>query len=124
MVIKDVYDSLGGSYETALSRLMNDRLIEKFALKFVNDPSYASLEDAMEKKDWAAAFSASHTLKGVALNLAFSVLAASASKLTDMFRPQNIASYNENDFVSAFETVKVDYANVINKLNEYAASKQ
>lgn len=34
MDIKKFYEEIGGNYEEALSRLMNDSLIERFVLKF------------------------------------------------------------------------------------------
>lgn len=67
--------------------LMRDSMIEKFVNKFPKDPTFAALKQAVEGEDWAAAFSAAHTLKGVALNLAFQTLGNEASELTEMLRP-------------------------------------
>ena len=87
MNVKEFYDAIGGSYETALGRLSRDSMIEKFVNKYPKDPTFAELKQAVEGQDWAAAFSAAHTLKGVALNLAFQTLGSEASELTEMLRP-------------------------------------
>ena len=87
MNVKEFYEAIGGSYDTAVGRLMRDSMIEKFVNKFPKDPSFAALEQAVGAEDWEAAFSAAHTLKGVSLNLAFQTLGQQASELTEMLRP-------------------------------------
>lgn len=55
---------------TALARFMgNEKLYEKFLRKFVEDESFFKLYVAVNNKDAESAFSAAHTLKGVAGNL-------------------------------------------------------
>lgn len=86
MTIEEKYICLHGDYEEAKNRLMNDRLVEKFALKFLSDPSMQQLRDAVAAGDNATAFRAVHTLKGVAANLAFTELRMAASELTEQMR--------------------------------------
>lgn len=87
MTLRELYDNIGGNYDDALSRLMNDRLIEKFIRKYPQDGSYAELIDAVNAGDRERSFRAAHTIKGVAGNLAFTELAAAASVLTEQLRP-------------------------------------
>lgn len=86
MNTQEVYNQLHGSYTDAKSRLMTDKLIEKFLLKFLNDPTYQQLIDAAEAGNIEESFRAAHTLKGVAANLGFTELQQSASALTEQLR--------------------------------------
>ena len=71
MTIRECYDELGLDFDAVLSRLVNEKLVQKFALKFLDDPSFQNLKDALDSKDVETAFRAAHTLKGVCLNLGF-----------------------------------------------------
>lgn len=104
MTIKELYESIGADYEDALHRLMNDRLVTKFSLKFLDDQSFASLCAAMEAEDWETAFRAAHTLKGVAQNLAFTELGKSSAALTEALR-----GYKKPEDPALLEQVKSDY---------------
>ena len=71
MTTKECYEKIGSNYESVLSRFGNEALVKRFALKFLKDPSYAELKEALEAHDAERAFRAAHTLKGVCLNLGF-----------------------------------------------------
>ena len=86
MNLEELYISLHGDYADAKARLMSDRLVEKFVLKFPSDPSIQELRDAVASGDNASAFRAVHTLKGVAANLSFTELRRAASDLTEQLR--------------------------------------
>ena len=51
MTLKECYATLCGNYDEALSRLMNERLMERFLQKFLSDPSFNEIKDAIENKD-------------------------------------------------------------------------
>ena len=86
MTPNDLYAELNGNYEDAKARLMNDKLITKFVLKYPNDPSYDTLVEAWDSQDGEAIFKASHALKGVAANLSFTALFTPTSELCEMYR--------------------------------------
>ena len=50
MSLKECYDKMGADYEDVLSRLRSEVLVRKFALKFLDDDSYANLKAAMERE--------------------------------------------------------------------------
>lgn len=50
MSLKECYDKMGADYEDVLSRLRSEVLVRKFALKFLDDDSYANLKAAMRWK--------------------------------------------------------------------------
>lgn len=113
MDVKDCYRELEGNYEDALSRLMNDTLIEKFLKKFLNDDSFQKLEMAIEAKDYHEAFVAAHTLKGVSLNLSLSKLSASASEITEYLRDCENKVIDDNKLNELFLHVSKDYSMTI-----------
>ena len=86
MTIEQCYQEMGGNYAGVCGRLPSQKLVEKFARKFPDDPSYAELTAAMASGDHDAAFRAAHTLKGVAANLSFTKLHISAGELTELLR--------------------------------------
>lgn len=67
-------------YEDVSARLRSDRLIQKFLLKYLDDPSFDQLCAAMAAKDREEAFRAAHTIKGVCQNLSFTRLLDSSSR--------------------------------------------
>ena len=87
MELKEVYEKIGGDYDDVVRRLMGEKLVRKFLLKFLDDKSYADLERTLSEGDYKEAFRAAHTLKGVAANLAFTELMERVSELTEQLRP-------------------------------------
>lgn len=81
----------GINVDSALARFMNnDALMEKFLRRFPDDPSYAQLCQAMTQGDVDAAFTAAHTLKGIAGNLSLDDLSAAASVVVESLRSKNL----------------------------------
>ena len=53
MTVRESYEKMGANYDGVLSRLGNEMLIKKFAVKFLKDPSFQDLTDAIEQGDAA-----------------------------------------------------------------------
>ncbi|MCQ2412234.1 MAG: Hpt domain-containing protein [Sphaerochaetaceae bacterium] len=119
MTIRECYERLHGDYDLALKRLMNERLIDKFILKFPADNSIAILRDAIATCNAGEMFRGAHTLKGVAANLAFTELQMAASQLTEQLRP-----CNEPVNLELYEKVEQCYSLVIETLLAYEAEKE
>ncbi|MCI8879546.1 MAG: Hpt domain-containing protein [Clostridiaceae bacterium] len=86
MTLQECYAAMGGSYEDAIGRLRSEKLVLKFVLKFLDDGSFGLLCSSMESGDYAEAFRAAHTIKGVCQNLSFSRLSDSSARLTEALR--------------------------------------
>lgn len=86
MTVKECYEKLGADYGEVIGRLMSDDRVKKYLLKYADKSELPALEDAMQKKDWDAAFSAAHNMKGIALNLSLTPLASSSSELCELLR--------------------------------------
>ena len=90
MTIEQCYSAIESNYEEVLGRFAgNKMLVEKFARKFIDDPSYQMLTETLEKQDYEEAFRAAHTLKGVCANLGFTQLFKVSSDLTEELRDGN-----------------------------------
>ena len=119
MNLTECYAQLGGSYEEVLSRLSSERLVKKFVLKFLNDPSYDLLVRSMESQDWPEAFRAAHTIKGVCQNLSFTALYQSGAALAEALRggstPEAPALYAQ---------VRADYERTAAAIRAYQAESE
>ena len=113
MNTKECYEKIGSNYESVLSRFGNEALVKRFALKFLKDPSYAELREALEARDAERAFRAAHTLKGVCLNLGFDNLFTVSSDLTEKLRAKELDGADEL-FVKVKEQYEITVAAVKN----------
>ena len=86
MTVKECYEQMGSDYEGVLERLGSEAIVKRFALKFLQDPSFAQLKESLAKNDGEEAFRAAHTLKGICLNLGFDNLFAPSQELTEKLR--------------------------------------
>lgn len=91
---------------------MNDNIATKFALRFLNDTTYAKLLEAVENENIEESFRMAHTLKGVSGNLGFYKLANAASELCEQLRPLKEKANNE-----LLANVKKEYLIVVQALN-------
>lgn len=64
MTVRECYEELGSDFDKVLSRLVSEALVKKFALKFLDDPSFGQLETALADKDAETAFRAATTIEG------------------------------------------------------------
>jgi len=86
MTVKEFYDSIGGNYEEAKTRLMDDTRIIKYLGMFTRDKSMQVITESLEKKDYNEAFNGAHSLKGVSQNMAFAGLSKAVEALTEDLR--------------------------------------
>lgn len=116
MTLQECYAAFGGGYEEVLGRLRSERLIQKFALKFLDDGSFRQLCEAVAAQDRENAFRAAHTLKGVCQNLGFDRLGGSSSRITDALRDAW-----PPDADALLEEVRADYEETAGALRAYRA---
>ena len=95
MTVKECYEQMGSDYEGVLGRLGSEAIVKRFALKFLQDPSFAQLKESLAKNDGEEAFRAAHTLKGVCLNLGFDELFEVSAELTEKLRERETAGSEE-----------------------------
>ena len=117
MTLKECYEKMEANYEEVIGRLRSERLVQKFALKFLDDPSYRLLITSMEEKNYEEAFRAAHTIKGVCQNLAFDRLGRSSSQLCEALR----GGFHP-EAPQLFELTRQDYALTAGAIRDFQAS--
>lgn len=113
MELKEFFAAVGGNYEDTLSRLPSEKMIKRFLLKFINDPSFENLQKAWKENDVRSAFLAAHTLKGTAATLGITKLSNISSELTEKLRGADALPES-----SLLEELEAEYRNVISSINE------
>ncbi len=113
MTLKECYAALEGDYESVLARLMTEKLVHKFVLKFLGDGSFQRLKDDMASEKYDDAFREAHTLKGVCQNLSFTKLFESSNKVTDALRNGNITEAGK-----LLPQVEADYLQTVSAINQ------
>ncbi len=105
MDLKACYAAMGADYEDVMRRLATEERVIKFLTRVPGDGSYDALRAALERKDYAEAFRAAHTIKGICLNLGLTTLLRSSSALADNLR-QGAA---DEDTPALFQALERDY---------------
>ncbi|MGN0656882.1 MAG: Hpt domain-containing protein [Ruminiclostridium sp.] len=118
MTIEECYRQFGGDFAAIKKRLPSEALIKKFITKFPEDGSFSDLKTAMKEGSRERAFRAAHTLKGVCANLSLSRLQLSASKLTELLRPEAEEIPAGADVL--FDEVRQDYELTVSAIRAYS----
>ena len=117
MTIKECYEKVGSDYDGVLKRLGSEALVKRFAVKFLNDPSFQELTDGLAAQDGEKAFRAAHTLKGVCLNLGFTELYKVSAELKEVLRGRETAGSDE-----LYAQVKEQYTTLTDAIRELAGN--
>ena len=123
MTLEELYASIDGDYEEAMSRLRMERLIDKFVVKFLNDTTCKGIVEAWDCGDEQAAFEAAHSAKGVCMNLAFKKLGTLANDICEALRPGNDELRAKTDVGALVQELGAVYENTVVQINAYVASK-
>lgn len=118
MTVKEFYDAIGGSYEEALSRLMNDAFITRFLRKFHDGYSLKELNEAYQNNDAKKVFEVSHALKGVIGNLALTKLFNYASNITEATR--NVSSLSEANIENELKSFNENFDKTLELIEKIA----
>lgn len=118
MELKEVYEKIGGDYDDVVRRLMGEKLVRKFLLKFLDDKSYADLERTLSEGDYKEAFRAAHTLKGVCQNLSLTSLYQVSSQLTEELRNEDTAVPGNPNIADYMSKVTAEYHKTIEAIQE------
>ena len=111
MTVKECYEQMGSDYEGVLGRMGSEAMIKRFALKFLQDPSFNNLKENLEKNDGEEAFRAAYTLKGVCLNLGFDELYEASAEITEKLRRKETAGSED-----MFQKVEEKYQKTVNAI--------
>lgn len=121
MTLEELYEQIGGDYQEAIARLRMEKLISKFIVRFLDDPSCANLFAAYDAGDEAAMFDAAHTAKGVCANLSLTSLLEPVSAITEAVRPGNEHLKAETDLDGLMQELKAAHGKAVEAISVYAA---
>lgn len=113
MTLNEFYDHIGGDYQGALSRLLDEDFMKDCLNMFLDDTSFADLQKALEEGETKEAFRFAHTLKGVAQNMGFDRLFKVAFDITEALRADDLEKGR-----ALFPPVEAEYESTIELLKQ------
>ena len=123
MTVRELYESIGGSYESALKVMQMEKLVSKFIVRFLDDTTHDRLADAATRKDAVGMFEASHSMKGVCANLGLDSLSAKAARIADEFRPGRERTMSEDEVDALLASLEEQYARSIEGIRRFASEQ-
>ena len=87
MTVQELYENIGGSLQSALRILQMDKMVARFIVRYLDEPSCEKLLTAYENGDDKGVFEAAHAMKGVCANLGLDSLSGKAGEICEQFRP-------------------------------------
>ncbi len=97
MNIKEFYDFIGENYSEVIGRLKVESRVVKYVTKFPADTCFETLKASLGEKNYAEAFRAAHTLKGICLNLGFGGFYSVITNITEKLRHYEETERIESD---------------------------
>ncbi len=105
MISSEFFTSLHIDEAAVMSRFGGScAIFEKYLKRFPNDPSWNSLEEAVQKDDFSCIETTAHTLKGVSSNFGFNGLTQACTDLVSAVRTNSYERIPE-----AFSRAKAEY---------------
>ena len=87
MITIESLKAYGADVEEGLARCLNkEDFYAKCYKKFLDDPAFSGLDEALQKKDADTAFRHAHTLKGLAANMGLTPIHDLAVKIVEPLR--------------------------------------
>ena len=121
MTLKELYDSIGASYEQAASVLRVEKLIDKHIRKFSKGGVVDHLLDAGQTMDPTQLFEAAHAMKGVCSNLGLRPLAELASELAEEYRPSRPRTMSDQQVKAKLAEIETLYEKTKAGIAQYEA---
>ena len=112
---KELEDWGVGTGEALERFLGNEDMLEKFLVKFLNDPNMELLKNSLEAQDVKEAFKACHALKGVAGNLSLNAFLQEVRDLTEILRADSLEGAQ-----ALYDEIRPKYETLIAILKKYA----
>ena len=108
------YDSIDENYENVSNRMMgNQKLVEKFVRKFLDDPTYDQIKEAVAKMDYDEILRTTHTMKEIASNLEFTYLQQKSAKAVDMIR-----AGQQEEVLPVIDEIEKEYQKVVDGIQK------
>ena len=123
MTVQELYESIGGSYDSAKRILQMDKLIGKFVTRFLDDGSCQHLLDAAAAGDEKGMFEGAHAMKGVCANLGLMDLSHAASDIAEEFRPGNARRMSDDEVAKRLADIQARYDKTIAGIRAFSEAQ-
>lgn len=119
MTLRELYDSIGASYDSAIRILRVEKLIDKHIRKFPAGGVVDAVLDAGRAMDAERIFETTHAMKGVCGNLGLTALHEAASELTEEFRPGAERRLTDAEVAGRFAFLEKQYKLTVDAIRRY-----
>ena len=99
-----------GDFEAACRRFYNENMLQKFLIRFLDEPCCAELNDALGRHDRDAAIKAVHTLTGQARSFGFIRLEKKSAALLQALRGNQDEEITELRYEVTTEYIRIVHA--------------
>ena len=115
--LKKSLEDYGADYKTTLARFMNNEQIYlRILQKFPQDDTLQKLGQALQDGDYANAFNAAHTLKGVTGNLGLTPLYEAVCAIVEPLRAGKV----HEDLAARYQLIQEEYQKFLDLLAQLA----
>lgn len=118
MSMFELYNKIGADYQVAQSRLGNEKIIERFIKRFVEDKTFESLKAAYASDDEAVIYQEICTFMEVCGSLSLNRLAETAGVIMDAYRPENTSIRDAFHVADLFDTLFEQYDSTLAEMKK------
>ena len=116
MSLHRFYLAIDGDFEAACRRFYNENMLQKFLIRFLDEPCCTELNDALGQHDLDAAIKAAHTLAGQARSFGFTTLHEKSAALVQALRG------NRDDEITELRyEVTTEYIRIVQEIRSMAS---
>lgn len=109
--MKEKLEAIGVEYDEVLKRFMGkEDFYLRMLKKFLDDKNYEGLKQSVDDKNWQAAFTHAHTVKGLCGNLGLGDILEYIEPLTEEVRSE---PYNEENIIAYMDKVAKAYEETV-----------
>lgn len=113
MTMIGLYHKIGGDYQTAQLRLGNEKMIERFIRRFVDDKTFERLKSAYDANDEAAIYKEACDFVEICGSLSLNRLAETAGAIMAAYRPGNASNRDAFRVTDLFDVFFEQYYSTV-----------
>ncbi len=123
MTVQELYVKIDGNIQSALRILQMDKLVARFIVRYLDEPSCGKLLEAYDSSDGKGVFEAAHALKGVCANLGLDKLSALASEICEQFRPGAARTLADSEIADKVAELKELHERTVEGITAFQAEQ-
>lgn len=123
MTVKELYENIGGSLDSALRVLQMEKLVAKFVVRYLNEESCEKLLSAYESGNAQVVFESAHAMKGVCANLGLDRLSETASEICEQFRPGKARTLTDAELDEKVAQLKALHERTVEGIKAFQAEQ-